>query len=130
MMQALLYFLIAMAAAFLAMQIVISLRRRKQRGRELVKLPGDFGDAVRSGARVLAYFYSPVCAASKSQTPVIKKLADEYENIFSIDIMQEFEIARAIGVQITPTTVIIEGGEIRDFLVGPRTEEMLREALL
>jgi len=129
-MQGVLYLLAVAAGCFVVMQIVISLRKRKERGRELGHLPGALGDAVRTGDRVLAYFYSPVCAASKAQTPIINKLADEYENIFSLNIMQDYEIARAIGVQLTPTIVILEGGEVRDFMVGARTEDVLREALL
>jgi hypothetical protein len=33
-------------------------------------------------------------------------------------------------VKATPTTVIIEGGTIRTFLVGARSESALREALM
>jgi thioredoxin 1 len=130
MMQALLYMLGGAAALLLVFQIAVSLRARKQRVREVGHFQGAIGEAIRGGERVLAYFYSPVCAACKLQTPIVNKLASEYEHVYTIDITQDFEIAHGIGVQVTPTIVIIEGGEIRDFLVGARTEDMLREALL
>lgn len=130
MMQVVGYVLAAIALLFLLAQIFVWVYVRKHRGQELSNLKGELGEAVRSGERVVAYFHSPSCPICRTQTPIIQKLAGEFENVLLIDIMQEFETARAVGVQLTPTVVIFEGGEIRDFLVGARTEQMLREAMM
>jgi thiol-disulfide isomerase/thioredoxin len=111
-------------------QLIVTMHARKQRGAVLRGIKGPLGDAIASGARILAYFYSPTCAVSRAQTPIIDTLDQEYEGIFKIDVAEDFEIARAIGVKSTPTTVIIEGGAVRSLLVGAHSESALREALM
>ncbi len=130
MIQTILILLGGLAFVLLATQVIAFVLARKQRGRELIHLDGQFGEAIRSGERVVAYFFAPSCAVSRTQTPIIEKLSGEYENVFKVDITEEFNLARSVGIHVTPTTVIIEGGEIRDVLVGARSEEALREALL
>jgi thioredoxin-like negative regulator of GroEL len=130
MMQTILFLLGGVALVILIVQMVLLSHARKQRGRELYNLNGELGEAVRAGARVIAYFHSPSCSASRKQTPVVEKLAGEFENVFSLDIGEHCDVARAVGIHVTPTIVIIEGGEIRDVLAGARTEDLLREALL
>jgi thiol-disulfide isomerase/thioredoxin len=111
-------------------QLIVAIQARKQRGRLLRAVKGPLGEAITSGDRILAYFYSPLCTESRTQTPIIDALSREYEGIFKVNVAEDFEIARAIGVRTTPTTVIIEGGAIRTFLVGPHGESALREALM
>jgi|WetSurMetagenome_2_1015567.scaffolds.fasta_scaffold40445_2 thioredoxin 1 len=130
MMQIILLLLGGIALLFLIAQIGVVAHDRKQLNREVGSLKGEIGEAVRTGDRVIAYFYAPTCRESRSQTPIIDRLAADMHNVFSVDITEEFEVARAIGIHTTPSIVIFEGGEIRDLLVGPITEEMLREALL
>jgi thiol-disulfide isomerase/thioredoxin len=128
--QVILILLGGVALLFIVAQISILLHKRKQLGREVENLKGAVGEAVRTGDRVIAYFYAPSCPVSRTQTPIIDKLAAELQNVFSIDITEEFEAARAIGIHTTPAIVIFEGGEIRDVLEGHTSEQMLREALL
>jgi thiol-disulfide isomerase/thioredoxin len=122
--------LAAAAILVLGIQLTVTIQARRQRRRMLREVKGPFGEAINSGARILAYFYSPSCAASRAQTPAIDALDQEYEGVFKINVAEEFEIARAIGVRTTPTTVIFEGGTMRTFLAGPRSESALREALM
>jgi thiol-disulfide isomerase/thioredoxin len=130
MMQVLLYLLGGIALLVLTAQLVLQRQARKALDHQVKSLGGPMGEAVHTGTRVIAYFYAPTCLASRKQTPVIDKLDAEYENVFRIDVTEEFEMARAIGVHTTPTIVIFEGGEIRDILTGTTTEETLRESLL
>ena len=125
----LLYVVGGIAVLILIAQIAFTVGARKRIDREVGNLGGVLGEAVRTGVMIVAYFYSPTCKLCRTQTPIIDRLAAEYDNIFSIDVTEEFEMARALGIHTTPTIVIFEGGEIRDLLVGPRSEEMLREAL-
>jgi len=126
----LLSLLAGMAILVFGMQMMITVNARKERARVLREVKGPLGEAIASGARTMAYFYSPTCAACRGQTPIIDTLDQEYEGIFKIDVTEDFEIARAIGVRETPTTVIIEGGAVRTSLVGAHSESALREALM
>jgi thioredoxin 1 len=122
--------LAAVAILVFGIQLMVTIQARKQQARVLRGVKGPLGEAITSGARILAYFYSPTCAACREQTPVIDALDQEYAGVFKINVGEDFEIAHAIGVGGTPTTVIIEGGAIRLFLVGVRSESALREALM
>jgi thioredoxin 1 len=122
--------LAAAAILVLGIQLMAGVHARKQRGRVLQGIKGPLGEAITSGARIMAYFYTPTCTACRGQTPIIDALDQEYEGVFKVDVTEDFEIARAIGVRETPTTVIIEGGAIRTFLVGAHSETALREALM
>ncbi len=116
--------------SMIILQVTIAVRSRRLQKRRIQRLGGPLGEAVASGDRVVAYFYSPSCTESREQTPIIESLQGEYENIFKVDVGEHFDAARAFGVKTTPTTIIVEGGKMVEVLIGPRNEERLREALL
>ena len=118
------------ASLLIVLQLVIVVNGRRRRGRRILGVGGPLGEAVNSGDRVLAYFYSTSCSECKAQTPIIDTLANEYANIFKVDVAEHFEAARAFGVMATPTTVLVDQGKVVDVYVGTRTEAFLRDALL
>jgi thioredoxin 1 len=118
------------AALLISLQLVIVINSRRRRGRRILGVGGPLGEAVNSGDRVLAYFYSTSCAECKAQTPIIDTLQKEYHNIFKVDVAEHFEAARAFGVLATPTTVMVDQGKVVDVYVGTRTEAFFRDALL
>jgi thiol-disulfide isomerase/thioredoxin len=118
------------AGLMLLLQILIALGSRRQRGRRIQSVGGPLGEAIMSGDRVLAYFYTPTSAECRMQTPIIERLQGEYANIFKVNVAEQFEAARAFGVTTTPTTIVVESGKVVDILIGSRNEAHLREALL
>jgi thioredoxin 1 len=118
------------AALLISLQLVIVVNARRRRGKRILGVGGPLGEAVNSGDRVLAYFYSTSCAECKTQTPIIDTLQKEYNNIFKVDVAEHFEAARAFGVLATPTTVMVDQGKVVDVYVGTRTEAFFRDALL
>jgi thioredoxin 1 len=118
------------AALLIVLQMVIVINAKKRRGRRVLGVGGPLGDAVNSGDRVLAYFYSTSCADCKTQTPIIDILQREYPNVFKVDVAEHFEAARAFGVMATPTTVVVDQSKVVDVFEGTRSESFLREALL
>ena len=118
------------AALLIVLQMVIVINAKKRRSRRVLGVGGPLGDAVNSGDRVLAYFYSNSSADCKTQTPIIDILQREYPNVFKVDVAEHFEAARAFGVMATPTTVIVDQSKVVDVFEGTRSESVLREALL
>lgn len=118
------------AGMMMVLQIFIAVGARRQRGEQIQGIGGPLGEAIASGDRVLAYFYTPFCSACRTQTPIIDRLQTEYENIFKVDVAEHIEAARAFGVRATPTTVIVEQGKVVQVMVGSHNEAHLREALL
>ena len=117
------------AAAFLGFQYLSILRMKMKKGKPAPSLSGSYGKAVKSGETTLFYFYSPSCGACRSMTPVVERYAGRNDRCFKVDVSQDMETARSFGVMGTPSTVVVENGTIRDFIVGPRPEKELTALL-
>ena len=118
--------IVGIAALFIGMQLFMVLKMKFKKGKSAPQVEGKAGRLIKSGERVMFYFYSPGCRACKPMTPVVKNLAKKNGNIFPVDISQDMSTARKFGVMGTPSTVVIEAGKIKDFLVGFQPEDKLR----
>ncbi len=127
-----LYIIIAVILFFVFLNFSVVLRAKFRRGKLAPELGGELGKAIRSGERVMIYFYSPTCSACKVQTPIIDKLINSSNGktrIFKIDVSKDINIALKLGVMGTPSTVVIENGKIKEFFVGVKSENILRRFL-
>jgi len=120
-----LYFIGGLVILFFGFQYLMVLKMKLKKGKDAPELTGKYAKAVQSGRKSLFYFYSQNCGACRAMTPVVEKYTRRNPNYFKVDIQTDMEIARKFGVMGTPSTVIVEGGKIREFLVGPVPEEKL-----
>ncbi len=111
--------------AFIAFRYIMILKLKLKRGKDVPELSGTYEKAVRSGEKALFYFYSKSCGACKAMTPVVEELAGERENCFLVDVQSDMVTPGAFGVMATPSTVVVEGGKISDFLIGAQSKEKL-----
>jgi len=113
---------------FLYQRFMIS-RMTKKKGKETPVLSNSSYDkAAKSGKPTLFYFYSPRCGACKTMTPLVEEYANN-ERCFKIDISKDMATAREFGVMGTPSTIVTENGTISEFMVGPRSESLLKPFL-
>lgn len=63
--------------------------------------------------------------ACRAITPRIRALGEKSDAVFAIDVSRDLDVARALGVMATPSTVEIEGGHIVGYHVGPIPEHVL-----
>ncbi len=123
-------FFIAILAFFLflfGMQFVIKFRGKRLRGTPVPRVGGKLGNALRKHPTVIAYFYSPTCHACRTQEQYLPKVEAEFPHIVRINVQKDPGIAQHFKVMGTPTTVVIENGQIKEYFVGvvsPR--ELLR----
>jgi thioredoxin 1 len=64
--------------------------------------------------------------------PVIRSLALEYGDrltVATVDVDTDPQLATRYGVRSLPTVILLEGGEIRRVLVGPRSGQDYRKAI-
>jgi thioredoxin 1 len=120
------YFVIALVAFILAMNLSVVLRAKFKKGKVVNDIGGKIGEAVKRGERVMLYFYSPTCSACKVQTPIIDNLANGRTKIFKIDVSRDVNTALKFGVMGTPSIVVVEDGKIKEFFVGVKSENILR----
>jgi thioredoxin 1 len=123
------YFVIALVAFILAMNLSVVLRAKFKKGKVDNDIGGKIGEAIKRGERVMLYFYSPTCSACKVQTPIIDNLinlANGRAKIFKIDVSRDVNTALKFGVMGTPSIVVVEDGKIKEFFVGVKSENILR----
>ncbi len=109
-------------AIFILLQFSLRVAMKFKKGKPAPHLNGKAGSVIKSGKKALFYFYSPQCGACRAMTPVVKTMAGRNKNIFPINIAEDMETARKFGVMGTPSTVLVESGKIRDFIMGPKSE--------
>jgi thioredoxin 1 len=113
------YILIGLVIVFFAFQYLMVIKAKFKKGKPAPELSGSLNTAVQKYDKVLIYFFSPSCGACRSMTPLIEEYKRKKKNFFSIDVSRDSETAGKFGIMATPSTVIVEKGTIREFLLGP-----------
>jgi thioredoxin 1 len=121
--------IVVIAALFIGLQLFMRVKMILKKGKSAPEVDGKAGRMVNNGDKVLFYFYSPGCRACIPMTPVIKNLAKKNRNVFPVDVSKDMSTAQKFGVMGTPSTVVIEAGKIKEFLVGFQTEDKVRGLL-
>ena len=122
--------IVVIAALFIGLQLFMRLKMMLKKGKTAPHVDGKAGRMVTNGDKVLFYFYSPGCRACIPMTPVIKNLAKKNRNVFPVDVSKDMSTAQKFGVMGTPSTVLIESGKIKEFLVGFQPEDKVRGLLV
>lgn len=121
--------LIGVFALFAGLQFFMLRRMRQAEGKPAPALDGEVGALVGSGGKALFYFFSPQCGACRAMTPVVKRLADEREGVFPIDVSRDLTVAQKFGIMATPTVILVDGGVVHSVLVGAQPESRLQALL-
>lgn len=82
--------------------------------------------------KVLADFFASWCGPCQMLTPVLEKIDEEIEEIkiVKINIDEETKLAIENGVEVVPTLILYNDGEIVKRLEGYRDEEELKKEIL
>jgi thioredoxin 1 len=109
------------------MQIFVRVSSLLKKGKEIKGIPGELGNKINKGEKVLVYFFSPACGACRPVTPIIDKMYKEKTNVYKIDVSQKPEISRGFGVMGTPATIVVENKKISRYILGAKSESYLKE---
>lgn len=114
--------IIAAVVGFVVLNLVLaqvaSRRAKALEGKPLPDLPGDLGRRIAGSPRALVYFFTPSCAACRPITPRMKELAKAGSPVFPIDASHELDLARALSVMATPTTLEVRDGQVVNAFIG------------
>ncbi len=109
---------VAFILLVVGMQLALVRRARAMEGKPLPALPGQVGRRITAANHALVYFFSPQCGACRAITPRVRALAEHNDSVFAIDVLRETDLARALGVMATPSTVEIQGGKVVGYHIG------------
>lgn len=115
-------------AIYIYWQYAAIKKLKKQEGQPVSK---DAREALHleEGTHLL-YFYSQSCAACKTMTPIIQDLEENrVENsdytVHKLDVADSYLLARNFGVMATPTTIIVQNGDVKLIEVGAKKRQKL-----
>ena len=91
-------------------------------------VPEKYNNSNELG-RVLYYFYSPSCSACKPMKSIIAELSDEYDNLITVDIKEQLEMARSFKVRATPSFILVESNVIVKVIPGSLNRNKLRHLI-
>lgn len=124
-MDSILYIIGGAVGLFVLLQIWMRVKTVFKKGKPVPELPAKYSKVLQSGKPALFYFYSDNCAACKPMTPIIDKFSRSNRNVFKINARRDIDLVRKFGIMGTPSTILVQDGVIKEFLVGPQPEEKI-----
>ena len=113
-------------ALMIGLNLWIRLRSKAMEGKPLPDVPGPIGNKLARAKHALVYFMSPGCAACRPLTPQVQKLSRQNPNsVFVVDVSSHLDVARALHVLATPSTLEVEQGRVVKVHVGVLPSDVL-----
>jgi len=91
----------------------------------------EFTNAIKDGV-TLTDFNAPWCAPCRTQEPILKKLADQFQekaSVAAMNVDQNQDVAMQLGIRSIPTLIIFKDSKEIERFVGVQPEAVLSEAL-
>jgi thioredoxin 1 len=89
-------------------------------------------EVIDSALPVMVDFYATWCGPCKALTPIVEKLAGDYEGKIKVGKLNIDEAPQTPGqyaVRAVPTIVFFKGGQAVDQMVGLKKESELRDRI-
>lgn len=91
----------------------------------------NFAEHTQSGV-ALVDFWAPWCGPCRMLSPVIDKLAEDYEGkakICKVNTDEQEELSAQFGIRSIPTMLFFKNGEVVDQMVGATSEQAIKDKL-
>ena len=92
----------------------------------------QFNQYVHEGSKpVLVEFWAPWCVYCRRIAPVLKKLAQEREDVViaQLNIDEEPMLANRERIEVIPTLILYQNGEALGSIVAPESKAKIEEFL-
>ncbi len=112
------YLVLAILAFFAAKVLWTLLAGRQLRGRSVSDLAAIYPELAEHRGKAAVYCFSANCGPCRRLTPAIDVLRAEHPNLLKLDLADHAAEGRRLGIQATPTILLVEAGKVLKALIG------------
>jgi thioredoxin 1 len=83
-------------------------------------------EVLESDQPVLVDFYADSCGPCRAIAPIVEQLSEEFGEVkfVKVDVANAYKVATKYRIASIPALMVFENGEIKDQMVGARTDKL------
>jgi thioredoxin 1 len=125
----LIYAALGLSLTWAAYAAYMHIATRAAEGRPAEPLLRLFPGLADHPGRALVYCYSPQCGPCRPMSQEVDRLVAGGARIYKLDVSEQPELAREIGIRATPTLVMVEGRTVSRLLLGAKRADFMQRLL-
>lgn len=128
-MDLLIYAAFGLSLTWAAYAVYMHLATRAAEGRPAAPLYAHFPQLAEASGRALVYCHSPNCGPCRPMSREVDSLVADGAPIYKLDVSQQPQLAREIGVRATPTLLVVERHQVSRLVLGAKSAAYMRRLL-